>query len=97
MTKEELDVIERSIALVVMCSGGVVVFIKMFDWLKQRDKENSVGASKIGELLEANAKLQKSIEDLQKSDAKQNETLIELKSDTKQIMSLVLNWFKGNK
>lgn len=95
MTKEELDVIERSIALVIMCSSAVAVIIKVLEWLKARDKEKSVGATKIAELMDVDKKFQKDLEDLQKSDTKQNENIMDLKADHKQIMSLVLDWFKG--
>lgn len=94
MSKEVLDVVERSIALLVMVAGGTTVFVKMFEWLKARDKEKSVGISKVIELMEKDKKFEASISALEHSDERQDERIMELKAEHKEIMQLVLQYFK---
>lgn len=97
MTSEQLEALKQITGQLGYIAGGTVCVAKFFEWQKAKDKEKSVGISKVLELIEKDKEFQASLEKLEHSDEKQNETIVELKSEHKQIMMLVLDWFKGTK
>jgi hypothetical protein len=94
VTKDALEVVERSIAFLIMVSGAVVVFIKMFDYLKARDKERSVGALKIAEFIEKFMKVDKDISELQINDENQNDKITRLQNDKDEMMKTLWNFLR---
>jgi hypothetical protein len=77
-----------------MCAGATTVFIKMFEWLKSRDKEKSVGAIKVAEFLEHFIRLDGDIKKLTISDENQSAQIKVLQTHHEETMRTLIDFLK---
>ncbi len=78
------------------CATVIGIVWRASDYLIKRDRENSVGATKIIELMDADKKIRDDIEGLQNNDDNQGDDIRILKDDYKRLMDRIWD-FMGNK